>query len=347
VSFVDPGLYTRFGLNGDAVAPQRRVTLRSRRVSHRGWRWIAIVVTVLAACHGDGAKCGGSGAAAKAPSTGFCASCSAPAAAGELARDAIGEASGVAASAIHDGIFYVHNDSGDRSRFFAVDRAGADRGTFEVSGAKNGDWEDMAKGPCADGTSCLYFADFGGGKDKERATGTIYRVPEPAEIGAGTHTVEAESFVLTYPDGAHDSETLLVHPTTGIVTLVTKVKSGPSSIYEAPGPLAAGATVVLVKRGTLEPPHGSAKITGGSVHPRGEGILIRTYSDVFFYALGPDEAVAHALGGKPCAMPAPPEEKGEAVSWLASGKGFVLVGEGRGARLRVSECSPPLSGTGG
>lgn len=39
---------------------------------------------------------------------------------GRLQDKQMDEISGIAASAIHQGIYYVHNDSGDTSRFFAI-----------------------------------------------------------------------------------------------------------------------------------------------------------------------------------------------------------------------------------
>ncbi|MGZ4000098.1 MAG: hypothetical protein ACXVIY_05695, partial [Mucilaginibacter sp.] len=39
---------------------------------------------------------------------------------GHLQSKEMDEISGIAASGIHDGVYYVHNDSGDTSRFFAI-----------------------------------------------------------------------------------------------------------------------------------------------------------------------------------------------------------------------------------
>jgi len=43
---------------------------------------------------------------------------------GSLQSKEAGEVSGIAASGINEGIYYVHNDSGDSSRFFAITASG-------------------------------------------------------------------------------------------------------------------------------------------------------------------------------------------------------------------------------
>src|SRR5688572_29419145 len=99
-------------------------------------------------------------------------------AAGALVRlPGVVEASGAAASRRHPGVIWTHNDSGDPA-VFAFDAGGKARGRVTVSGATVTDWEDIALGPCPQG-SCLYIADIGD-NDRARKQITIYRVPEPA-----------------------------------------------------------------------------------------------------------------------------------------------------------------------
>lgn len=275
---------------------------------------------------------------AKAPAGGFCTHCSAPTTPGSLFNDAIREASGIVASALHPGLFYVHDDSGGRARFYAIDESGGDKGSFDVLGATNVDWEDAARGPCGE-TWCLYFGDIGGGKSKERHDVVIYRVHEPAEVGPGPHSVTSEAMRFAYLDGAFDAETLLVHPNTGAITVVTKVKSGSSSIYEAVPPFSSDKITPLAKVGEVAATRGSPRFTGGAVHPAGLGVLLRTYTDVFFYAMQPEQSVGRALSGAPCVLVGPKEEHGEAIAWLPSGDGFVTVSEGENAPVWVAQCA--------
>jgi hypothetical protein len=97
------------------------------------------------------------------------------------------EASGLAASRRTPGVLWAHNDSGDPF-VFALTATGGVKGRVFVTGARVWDWEDIAVGPCANGT-CLYIADIGD-NDRRRQSVTIYRTPEPAPGDAQTERVE-------------------------------------------------------------------------------------------------------------------------------------------------------------
>jgi hypothetical protein len=269
----------------------------------------------------------------------FCGACRVISAHSHLQSPSIDEASGLAASALHPGVLYTHNDSGDLPRFFALDLAGRDLGSYLVAGALALDWEDMARGPCAGGSgSCLYFGDIGDNL-RIRPTGSVYRVAEPAQVGPGEHGAQAEAFPFRYPDGSHDAETLLVHPLTGVITVVSKVRSGASGIYELPLPLQVNHVVMLRKVGEVQAPEGSPRFTAGDVHPRAEGVLLRTYDRLWFYAMRPEQSVAQALASAPCSVPVSRDSQGEAVAWEADGQGYVTTSEGQGAPLDEVRCA--------
>jgi hypothetical protein len=291
-----------------------------------------------AAATGGGPVGGSSPAGGSPPAIDYCTSCTAPVVAGALANGAIGEASGLGASRIHAGLLYVNNDSGDSARFFAVDSSGADQGTFNVGGATATDWEDMAVGPCGNGSSCVYLADVGD-NDEARGNCSVYRVAEPSSVGVGAHSVDAERLRFEYPDGSHNCETLLVHPVSGELAVVTKVDSGPSGIYRFPTPLDPGSTAALEKVGEVTPPEGSSLFTGGDVHPQGRGILLRTYSHVWFFPGESDETIAEVLGHAPCSLPVGDEPQGETVAWATTADRYFTVSEGAESPIHEVSCS--------
>ena len=248
------------------------------------------------------------------------------------------ELSGIAASALHEGVYYVHNDSGDEPRFFAIDDTGALRGTFRMPSAKAVDWEDVAAGPCAEGSAerCLFFGDFGD-NDAKRTDYVVYRAREPATLDGTTTDVAAERIPFRYPDGSHDCETMLVHPTTGRLTVVTKERNGLSGVYSFPPGLAAGKTASLTRAGTLKELAGSPLVTAGDVHPEGRGVLLRTYSSLHYFAGAPGQSVEEMLTAAPCAVTVATEAQGESVAWLRSGNGYVTLSEGA-ATLHATRC---------
>lgn len=282
---------------------------------------------------GDGGEAGHDAGGAEA----LCAACGAATDLAKVASPDVDEASGLVASAVHAGVYYVHNDSGDAARFFATDETGADRGTFVVSNAQSVDWEDVARGPCAGGAgSCLYFADMGD-NSKVRSDYVIYRVAEPATLGGGAVTAEALPFA--YPDGPHNAEALVVHPTTGVVTIITKT-SGTARIFELPMPLTPGVKVTAVDRGPFKAPSLFPLVTAADVHPSGTAVLVRTYADLWLYAVPPGGGVAEALGTTPCAAPVAVEAQGETVAYLASGAGYLTMSEGASPTLHRVACTP-------
>ncbi|NLT76895.1 MAG: hypothetical protein GXX98_10255, partial [Planctomycetes bacterium] len=70
--------------------------------------------------------------------------------AGIVRTPLIQEASGLVASRKNPGVLWVHNDSGDTARVFAIDTRGNLLGVCSVTGAKARDWEDIAIGPGPD-----------------------------------------------------------------------------------------------------------------------------------------------------------------------------------------------------
>lgn len=281
-----------------------------------------------------GGEQAGSGAAG--PVIHYCTECDAPATHGSLANTAIDEASGLVASRAHPGVLYVHNDSGDQPRFFAIGHAGQDLGQFAVVDAKAVDWEDIALGPC-DGRHCLFIGDFGD-NGESRTDYVVYRLPEPSTVAPGVQNLTSEAIGFEYPDGSHNAETLLADPTTGQLFIVTKVSSGPSDVYRFPKDIGPASTAVLTHVGTVQPPQGVALITGGDAHP--SGVLLRTYTNLFFYGFANGD-IAASLAAEPCSVPKGFEVQGETVAWAPDAQSYFTVSEGKSMPVYQTTCSAP------
>jgi hypothetical protein len=182
------------------------------------------------------------------------------------------------------------------------------------------DAEDLAAAP--DGS--LWVGDTGD-NDRRRATVAVIVVPPRGS---------PELHRLTYPDGPHDAEALLVD-TRGIPTIVTK-EIGAAGIYRPEAALTGTGPVPLVHVGDLALPSsdtvggpiggfGSRTVTGGAVSADGAVVALRTYTDAWVFPVpdsgvgaGPD-AVSAALRGTPVRIPLPDEPQGEAVAFTADG----------------------------
>lgn len=272
----------------------------------------------------------------------ICVGFGTPAQAGTLATT-LNETSGLAASRDHAGVLYGHNDSGDSARFFAFEADGALLGTYALEGASARDWEDMALGPCPAGT-CLFLADVGD-NGAVRTDYAVYRVPEPdVRVGqaAGAFSLPGwERLPFEYPGGAkHNCETLLAHPATGDLYVVTKEASGtPSEVYRFPAPQVPGQTATLVKVATLPiPKPGDSQLTGGDLHPCGAAMLLRTYNTLYLFEIEASSPFETIFTATPRTVPVAFEPQGEAVCWRADGRGYFTASEGSGAPLNAVAC---------
>jgi hypothetical protein len=257
---------------------------------------------------------------------------------GVVADPAITESSGVAASWRNPGVYWVHNDSGDTPRVFAMSGGGASLGTYGVAGVGATDWEDLAVGPGPGGASSLYIGDIGG--NGGRGTVTVHRVAEPAADVAqapGTWTLQgAVSFVASYPAGGrYDAEALFVDPASADVYIVTKSSTGTSRVFRLPAAAQVpGVPTTLVEVGTRQLSGGNLAVTGGDMAPDGTEIVLRTYDRVYLWTRAPGRSVAEAIAGTPCVFAVSGERQGEAIGYQHDGRSLLLTSEGANQPLR-------------
>lgn len=213
------------------------------------------------------------------------------------------------------------NDGGDRVAVYLLDSACrvADVHTAAVDPY---DPEDLAVG--RDGT--VWLADTGDNRTDRPTVALIALRP----------TGSTSVYRLTYPDGPHDAEALLLAPD-GTPYIVTKEILGVSGVYRPLAKLVAGGTVGLGKvstvsvtlTGTPGGPVGRAgqlMITGGAVAADGRRIALRTYTDAYVWPLTGSDVVS-ALSARPVRIPLPPSPQGESISFTRDGTQLVVASE--------------------
>ncbi len=262
--------------------------------------------------------------------------------AGPITDPALIEISGIHAGVRNPAVWWVHNDSGDTARVFALDGTGAVRGTFAFSGATATDWEDIAIAPgAAAGTGTMYLGDIGDNA-ANRTEIQVYRVAEPAVPSTGPATsttlTGVDTLHLTYPDGAHDAEALMVDPIFGDLVIVAKsLAGGTVNVYRAPADLTAGSTTALTNVGTLALGTGFLNaVTAADVTRDGAAVAVRTYGKVMVFNRNTTRNLWTAFAGTPCNAPLPAEVQGEAVGFRDDGKALATVSEGAGQTLHLS-----------
>ncbi|HST59173.1 MAG TPA: hypothetical protein VLK84_10800 [Longimicrobium sp.] len=236
--------------------------------------------------------------------------------------DDIHESSGAAVSRAHTGTFWTHNDSGDPV-LYAVDAQGRTAGRVRVTGASVEDWEDISLAPCPAGGDCLYVADIGD-NDAQRASITVYRVPEPAP--GASETAPATAIRLRYPDGAHDAEALFVLD--GAIHVVTKGESGPIILYRAPADAGTGGEVTLervraLSSGKVGRPE---RITGADASADGRWVVLRTLREAMIHPAA-ELAGGGALAPRRVDLQGLDEKQGEGIAFTPDGS-LLVTSEG-------------------
>lgn len=247
---------------------------------------------------------------------------------GTIKSGEIMESSGLVQSRCDSNVFWTHNDSGGGEFIFAINEKGEKLGTWKVTGAKNNDWEDMATFKDQSGKCFLYLGDIGNNNDKKTQL-MIYKVAEPqvTEAAKDTNrkkpgqTEQAEVLKFSYPDGPHDAETLLVHPMTGEIYVLTKEMVTLSQVFKI------GQKVEKV--GSISVPAiPNGLLTGGEISPDGKRVLLCDYyaayeivlpdNDKNFDDIWKQEVTKIELGER---------EQGEAVCYSADGTKIYATSE--------------------
>ena len=252
---------------------------------------------------------------------------------------AITESSGIVASRTTPGLYWTHNDSGDGPFIYSFDRQGKSRGVWRVNGAAASDWEDIAAGSGPErNRSYLYVGDIGDNEGK-RTTIDVYRFVEPTITVEDVRTTKskprstetAEAIHLRYPDGKHDAETLLVHPVTGDLYVITKEFLGKAGVYKAAAPLDASRTITMVHLGGLNIPSLlGGFVTGGDISPDGRRVALCDYVRGYEIVIG-DRAVRSfdETWKEPIKVITLGQRKqGEAICYRLDGKALLSTSEG-------------------
>ncbi|MES2603956.1 MAG: hypothetical protein V4603_03405 [Pseudomonadota bacterium] len=219
----------------------------------------------------------------------------------------IGEMSGIVKSPRRENTYWVHNDSGDTARIFAITAEGKSilptyskftnygdeeedgkqqwQG-FEVLQGKNVDWEDIAID-----ANYLYLADTGNNGNARRDLG-IYLISE-IDPTASTRSAVIQHLPLVYPEQKEfppeqkhfDSESLF--DVDGVLYLITK--------HRAPGILGSfepGANLYRLDTRYTDKPNVLTKVdanfyifaaTGADLSPDGQTLAVTSMSGLWLF----------------------------------------------------------------
>jgi hypothetical protein len=245
------------------------------------------------------------------------------------------EASGIAASRKNIDVLWTHNDSGGRSRIYALNTQGKHLGVYNISGiiAAN-DWEDIAVGPGpVTGEQYIFIGDIGDNY-AVRNLKYIHRVLEPKvssiQTAIETTLSDVETITFEYPDGNRDAETVMVDPLTKDIYVVSKRETH-VRVYRIPYPQSTAKTITVDHVATLDlsggenPPQ--SWTVGGDISNSGREILMKTRSTIYYWSKKSGQDLWEALNHSPITVPYIEEPHGEAVTWAYDTRGYYTVSE--------------------
>ena len=225
------------------------------------------------------------------------------------------EISGMAASLMHENVVWVHNDSSDAARLYALDLQTCDTvSELRLRGVQARDFEGLASTRNARGRAALWIGDIGDNRDSWPFV-TLHRVWEPKTLGTRSRRVKSWDF--TYPDRPHNAETLMVN---GRSVWVATWQLATGGVYSVPLRRTVASAERLDDVGPLT--------TDGSIHPDERGYVLRDYLDVHFY-------VGLPPGRKVATFALPRQVQGEAITWTSDGTGLLIASEEDDRLLRV------------
>ncbi len=233
----------------------------------------------------------------------------------------LSEISGCGVSSLTPNIIWVHNDSGDAARAYAVSStSGKTLLTVELKDTQATDNEDM---DIYNGR--VYLADIGDNKAK-RKTVSVSSFAEPKIPAEGvkvarTVTVTPTTRTLTYEDGAHDAEAFLID-TNGAMVVITKSEG---RVYRA------GSDDVLRSVINLNLP----LVTGASRSTDGRTVLLRTYLAVLRFDRPAKGAFDDVWTSKAKGVSGPLLAQAEAICIEPSAAAAWTTSESNGGAVRL------------
>lgn len=236
-----------------------------------------------------------------------------------LENEDVLESSGLAASHRTPGVFWTHNDSGDKARIFSFDERGRHLGKCRIKGAKADDWEDMAAFKQGE-QSWLVLCDVGDNA-KRRKTVRLDFIHEPAPAAKSAKVKMTVKY--RYSLGPRDCEAVAVDTHTKTILMVTKsltpprVFSIPLPDDEPDEPLVARPIARILL----------PLVTGMDISDDGRRVALSTYGDVYDFERRPGETWRAAFSRAARRLPSPQLRQGEAICFGRANYSLYLTSE--------------------
>lgn len=234
------------------------------------------------------------------------------------------------ASRQNPGVLWSHNDDGYPGTIIALLTNGTVLAHYSVPEVYSGDFEDIAIGPGPNPAFAdIYLGDIGD-NFSSRSSVNIYRFPEPATYEFASANPPwltlggVQQIVLSYPDGPHNAEAMIVDPITGDLFIFTKLDSS-SKVYRASrADLNSGQPITLTYLREISFRRPSA----ADISDGGQFIALRRGGNASLWVRSANQTVDEAFDNASTAIPLVSESNGESLAFAPNAAGYYTTSEG-------------------
>jgi len=240
------------------------------------------------------------------------------------------EVSGISESQMIDNIIWLHNDSQDKPRIFAINLNGEVVAEVNLINATNIDWEEIkvVKNP-NDSQSYIYIGDIGDNL-QIRKDYKFYVLKEPIiDTNKRNQPIEISDYQIIdfeYSDKSHDCEAFFVE--NNDIHLLTK-RDSMAHFFTLKNPLPNFKNIAefqtKTKIGQYRTRIPSSRIVGADLSNDKQHLLVKSYDTVYYYKANNDWK--SVLSAEPQFVYYVPEVQGEAISWNKNNSGFWTLSE--------------------
>ena len=264
----------------------------------------------------------------------------------EIQDDRLNEISGMGCSLRQPGVLWVHNDSGDKPRLFAVGPDGKTMGILDVTNVRARDWEEMVVFEM-DGKKFILIADVGdNGSVRQDTIIYILEEPDPADFAINfTQEIEACAVIrFRYEDGPRDCEGVAVDIPNREILLISK-RTEPPVLYRLPlTPTRDDDDSALVAKRSVSlngivPPTAveraipgrlgqyRSQVTAFDISPDDQTAAVLTYGNIYLYHRSENSSWSEALAGEPTRIPVQGLPQSESICFDEGGATLLLTTE--------------------
>ena len=246
---------------------------------------------------------------------------------GKLTHSKLKEISGLERSSLHD-IIWSHNDSGGKGIIYGLNDSGKIICNLILKDINNRDWEDISYG-FIEGKNYIFVGDIGD-NDKTYQTKYIYYFEEPLNLKDTIIINDVNRIEFKYPTSNYDSECLMFDPISKDLIVISKRETN-EKVFSISYPYNNNDIVIAEYKTELK--IGSSDnllswVTAGDISEDGKHILIKNYTNVYYWERGTDlyntlngsgqDIVNYKLASEP---------QGESICWEDNISGFYTVSE--------------------